>query len=118
MTALKPTTAAHVTCLSACATKTCVGLLPSRSKLAGVAPGAREALARSVLQDVGERPGDLALVQFALTATWQHRNEYGGDLLQSYTGIGRAEGALARAAENVYADKNILGGDAKAPFWQ
>jgi hypothetical protein len=69
-------------------------------KLAGVAPSAREALARSVLQDVGERPGDLALVQFALTATWQHRNEYGGDLLQSYTGIGRAEGALARAAEN------------------
>ena len=84
-----------------------------------MAPGAREALARSVLQDVGERPGDLALVQFALTATWQHRNEYGGDLLQSYTGIGRAEGALARAAENVYADKNILGGDAReGRLWQ
>ena len=82
-------------------------------KLAGVAQSAREALARSVLLDVGERAGDLALVQFALTATWQHRNEYDGDLLQSYTGIGRVEGALARAAENVYADPDILGGDAK-----
>ena len=82
-------------------------------KLAGVAQSAREALARSVLLDVGERPGDLALVQFALTAAWQHRNEYGGDLLQSYTGIGRVEGALARAAENVYADPEILGGDAR-----
>jgi hypothetical protein len=81
-------------------------------KLAGVAASEREALARSVHIDVGERPGDLALVQFALTATWQHRNEYGGDLLQSYTGIGRVEGALARAAENVYADPDILGGDA------
>jgi hypothetical protein len=81
-------------------------------KLAGVAPSARQALARSVLLDVGERAGDLALVQFALTAAWQHRNEYDGDLLQSYTGIGRVEGALARAAENVYADPDILGGDA------
>jgi hypothetical protein len=80
-------------------------------KLAGVAPSAREALARSVLRDVGERPGDLALAQFALTATWQHRKEYEDDLLQSYIGIGRVEGALARAAENVYAD--VLGGDAK-----
>ena len=82
-------------------------------KLAGVAPSAREALARSVLLDVGERPGDLALVQFALTAAWQHRKEYDGDLLRSYTGIHRVEGALARAAENVYADPDILGGDAR-----
>ena len=36
-----------------------------------------------MLLDVGERPGDLALVQFALTATWLHRNEYDGDLLQA-----------------------------------
>ncbi|HEV3193112.1 MAG TPA: hypothetical protein VGY54_21540, partial [Polyangiaceae bacterium] len=82
-------------------------------KLAGVTPSAREALARSVLLDVGERAGDLALVQFALTAAWQHRNEYDGDLLQSYTGIGRVEGALARAADKVYEDPEILGGDAK-----
>ena len=84
-------------------------------KLAAVAQSAREALADNVLRDVGERPGDLALVQFALTATWQHRNEYGGDLLQSYTGIGRVEGALARAADKVYEDPEILGGDAKEP---
>ena len=49
--------------------------------------------------------------RLALTAIWQHRNAYGGDLLQSYTGIGRVEGALALAAKNVYA--HILGGDAK-----
>src|SRR5262249_48207000 len=77
----------------------------------GVPPSAREALARSVLLDVGERPGDLALVQFALTAAWQHRKEYEDDLLQSYIGIGRVERALARAAENVYTD--VLGGDTK-----
>jgi hypothetical protein len=76
-------------------------------KLAGVAQSAREALADNVLRDVGERPGDLALVQFALTATWLHRKEY--DLLQSYTGIGRVEGALARAAETLYADPEIPG---------
>ena len=88
-------------------------------KLTGVAPSAREALARSVLVDVGERPGDLALVQFALTAAWQHRREYDGDLLRSYTGIHRVEGALARAAENVYADPDILGGDAReGRLWQ
>jgi hypothetical protein len=38
---------------------------------------------------------------------------YGGDLLQSYIGFGRVEGALARAADNVYADPDILGGDAR-----
>ena len=82
-------------------------------KLAGVGLSEREALARSVLLDVGDRAGDLALVQFALTASWHHRNEYGGDLLRSYTGIHRVEGALALAAENVYADPDILGGDAR-----
>jgi hypothetical protein len=40
-----------------------------------------------------------------------YRNEYDGDLLQSYIGIGRVAGALANEAESVYAD--ILGGDAK-----
>src|SRR3954451_21748210 len=50
------------------------------------------------------RPGDLALVQFALTETWRLRRKYGSDLLQAYVSpeIGRVEGALARAAERVY----------------
>jgi energy-coupling factor transporter ATP-binding protein EcfA2 len=79
-------------------------------KLAGVEEGDRTALADSALKDVGERPGDLALLQFALTETWRHRYDYGGDLLRAYTGVGRVEGALADAAERVYAQ--ILGGDA------
>jgi WD40 repeat protein len=81
-------------------------------KLAGVEKDASQALAQTVLLDVGERPGDLALVQFALTATWQHRSQYGGDLLRSYSALGRVEGALAQAADKVYADPDILGGDA------
>ena len=78
-------------------------------KLAAVDQGDREALASSVLRDVGERSGDLALVQFALTEAWRQRHQHQGDLLQAYAGVGRVEGALARAAEAVYA--NVLGGD-------
>ena len=71
-------------------------------KLAGVQEADRESLADSVLKDVGERPGDLALVQFALTETWRHRAGYAGDLPRAYAGVGRVEGALARAAERVF----------------
>jgi hypothetical protein len=77
-------------------------------ELAGVPAGDREALVRAVLQDVGERPGDLALVQFALTQAWWRRRSYGDDLLRSYIEVGRVEGALAEAAELVYEE---LGGD-------
>lgn len=79
-------------------------------KLAGVVEGDREALAKSVLQDVGDRAGDLALVEFALTEAWRRRGEYGDDLLRAYTAVGRVEGALARAAERVYLEE--LGGEA------
>jgi hypothetical protein len=48
------------------------------------------------------------LVQFALAEAWRHRGQHEDDLLQSYTAVGRVEGALARAAEAVYA--NVLGG--------
>jgi WD40 repeat protein len=87
--------------------------------LAGVNEGARDALALNVLQDVGERPGDLALVQFALTMAWQHRDEYEGDLLRSYSALGRVEGALAKAAERVYANllrKGASEGEIEAVF--
>ena len=77
-------------------------------ELAGVPAGDREGLARAVPKDVGERPGDLALVQFALTQAWRQRKGYGDDLLRSYIGVGRVEGALAGAAEHVYEE---LGGD-------
>lgn len=57
---------------------------------------------------MGERPGDLALVQFALTQAWWRRRSYGDDLLRSYIEVGRVDGALAEAAERVYQE---LGGD-------
>jgi hypothetical protein len=74
-------------------------------KLAGIDEQIAATFARIVLRDVGDRPGDLALVQFALTETWKRRQEHGGDLLLTYLSpeIGRIEGALARAAERVYA---------------
>jgi WD40 repeat protein len=70
-------------------------------RLAGIDQAEGEALASQVLRDVGERPGDLALVQMALTETWQARHQHGGDLLRAYADIGRVEGALAQAAERV-----------------
>ncbi len=70
--------------------------------LARVPEADREALARSVLRDVGQRPGDLALVQMALTETWDARELHGGNLLRAYGAVGRVEGALAEAAEQVF----------------
>jgi hypothetical protein len=70
-------------------------------RLAGIDAGDRDALAGEVLRDVGQRPGDLALVQMALTETWHARGAHGGDLLRAYAAVGRVEGALAQAAERV-----------------
>lgn len=71
--------------------------------LAGVpaAEGAR--LAEEVLRDAGDQPGDLALLEMALTESWQERAKHGGDLLASYAAIGRVEGAIRKAADEVYA---------------
>jgi energy-coupling factor transporter ATP-binding protein EcfA2 len=70
-------------------------------RLAAIEAADRDALASEVLRDVGERPGDLALVQMALTETWRARSQHGGDLLRAYADVGRVEGALAKAAELV-----------------
>src|SRR5512132_2714557 len=71
-------------------------------RLAGVPEGDRAALSDQVAAEMGDRPGDLALVQMALTETWERRRDFGDDLLRAYAGVGRVEGALARAAEDVY----------------
>src|SRR4051812_24411052 len=71
-------------------------------RLAGAPEGDRIALADQVAAEMGDRPGDLALVQMALTETWDRRRSFGDDLLRAYAGIGRIEGAIARAAEDVY----------------
>ncbi|MDW8327100.1 MAG: serine/threonine-protein kinase, partial [Anaerolineales bacterium] len=58
-------------------------------------------LVERILDDVGEEPGNLPLLEFALTTLWDKQN---GSLLthQAYEEIGRVEGALARYAEEVY----------------
>src|SRR5512132_3484291 len=81
-------------------------------RLAGVPEGDRTALADQVAAEMGERPGDLALVQMALTETWDRRRQFEDDLLRAYAGIGRIEGAIARAAEDVY--QHVLDEDERA----
>jgi hypothetical protein len=71
-------------------------------RLAGVPEGDRTALADQVAAEMGDRPGDLALVQMALTEAWDRRHQFEDDLLRAYAGVGRVEGAIARAAEDVY----------------
>ena len=70
-------------------------------RLAAVPEAERDALAAAVLKDVGDEPGEVALLQMALWRTWTQRKAH-GDLLRSYNAIGRVEGALAQAAEEVF----------------
>ena len=71
-------------------------------RLAGIASPVRTMLADAVTKDVGDEPGELALLQMALWRTWARRTEHGGDLLRSYQAIGRIEGAIAHHAEEVF----------------
>lgn len=71
-------------------------------RLAAVPEGDRLALAGQVADEMGDRAGDLALVQMALTEMWDRRRSFDHDLLRAYAGVGRIEGAIARAAEDVY----------------
>ncbi|MCS6909066.1 MAG: protein kinase [Anaerolineales bacterium] len=60
-------------------------------------------LVERILDDVGEEPGNLPLLEFALTTLWAKQSSR---LLthQAYEEIGRVEGALARYAEEVYSE--------------
>jgi WD40 repeat protein/serine/threonine protein kinase len=58
-------------------------------------------LAERILDDVGNEPGNLPLLEFALTLLWDRRS--GRRLTHSaYEAIGRVEGSLARYADEVY----------------
>lgn len=70
--------------------------------LAGVDEADREDLARAVLKDVGDEPGELALLQMALWRTWSEARGRGPNLVGAYIRIGRVEGALAQAAKEVF----------------
>lgn len=62
----------------------------------------QEGLVERLLQDVGEEPGNLPLLEFALTLMWQRRSS--GQLTHAaYDEIGGVAGALSRHADQVYA---------------
>ena len=58
-------------------------------------------LAERILDDVKNEPGNLALLEFALTELWDEKT---GELLThaAYEKIGKVEGALSKYAEAVY----------------
>jgi WD40 repeat protein len=58
-------------------------------------------LVERILDDVGDEPGNLPLLEFALTLLWERRT---GRCLThaAYKAIGRVQGALARYAREVY----------------
>ncbi len=58
-------------------------------------------LAQAIIEDVGEQPGTLPLLQYALTELFERRT---GRLLtlEAYTAIGGVTGALARRADELY----------------
>jgi tetratricopeptide (TPR) repeat protein len=62
-------------------------------------------LVERILDDIGDEPGNLPLLQFALTSLWERQLE---GLLKhdAYTDIGRVKGALAQYAKDVYASLN------------
>ena len=59
-------------------------------------------LVERLLDDVGDEPGSLPLLEFALTLLWE-RQSYGWMTHAGYESIGRVEGALARYAGQAYA---------------
>ena len=72
---------------------------PARKQGAGLEPG----LAERILDDVGNEPGNLPLLEFALTLLWEAQAS-GWLTHEAYGGIGQVEGALAQYAEQVFAE--------------
>ena len=71
--------------------------MPAEMQGAAFEPG----LVERLLDDVGQEPGTLPLLEFALTLLWEH-NENGWLTHQAYEDIGRVEGALACYADQVF----------------
>jgi len=61
-----------------------------------------EGLVARILDDVGDEPGNLPLLEFALTQLWE-RQERRRLTHHAYDTIGRVRGALAKHAEEVFA---------------
>ena len=60
-----------------------------------------DGLVDRILDDVGEEPGNLPLLEFSLMLLWD-RQEVGRLTHRAYEGIGRLAGAIASQAEDVY----------------
>ena len=58
-------------------------------------------LVERLLDDLGEEPGNLPLLEFALTLLWE-RLDQGWMTHAAYEAVGRVDGALARYAEEVF----------------
>jgi WD40 repeat protein len=63
-------------------------------------------LVARLLDDVGEEPGNLPLLEFALSLLWE-RLDQGWATHSSYEAIGRVDGALARYAEEVFNELDV-----------
>jgi formylglycine-generating enzyme required for sulfatase activity len=72
---------------------------PAKKVGAGFEPG----LVERILDDVGDEPGHLPLVEFVLQRLWDDPARYGGAMRHdAYDAMGGLEGALANTAEAVY----------------
>lgn len=76
---------------------------PAEKQGAAFEPG----LVERILNDVGEEPGNLPLLEFALTLLWG-RLDQGWLTHKAYEEIGQVAGALTRYAEEVFASLDEL----------
>ena len=72
---------------------------PAQMQGAAFEPG----LVERILDDVGEEPGNLPLLEFALTLLWEQAED-GWLTHETYEALGHVKGALARYAEQVFVD--------------
>jgi len=72
---------------------------PAEMQGAAFEPG----LVERILDDVGEKPGNLPLLEFTLTQLWERQSD-GWLAHADYEAMGCVEGALAAYADQVYAD--------------
>ena len=63
-------------------------------------------LVARILDDVGEKSGNLPLLEFALTQLWEHLDQ-GWMTHAAYESIGQVEGAITRYAEEVYNELDV-----------
>ena len=64
-------------------------------------------LVKRILDDAGDEPGNLPLLEFVLKQLWDHRNR--GQLLHDvYDNMGRLQGAVARKADELFAKLSPL----------